>query len=261
MVDIPPYTSVLGQTAPADSSGVTFAVDVGNRDSVIRVRSHSLIRFVRIRRRWHEVNSLNTESQPNRCCGNGVYIGGESHITLDHLSLSWGGKALIGTYDSNDVLVSNCLLTSSFYNDEVTPSMGGYGADVSEESTNITYTRNIFYSGVNSWPAVIVTSQGELVNNLVYGTTNNMAVAAWQSGGGSSTQASYNLVGNRFVHFGNKNGILLYLSQQGARILRMYLKDNIGCQRTNSSDPEEKIVGFSANSRDPIPEEFVTTPL
>jgi hypothetical protein len=258
-LEIPPYTSVLGQTAPADSSGVTIALDAGNADHVLRVNSHSLLRFVRIRRRWDET-SLNTETETDRCCGNGMRIPLQSHIALDHLSMSWGGRALLGVYNTHDLLLSNSILTASFYNISHSPHMYGYGAQVSTSSSNITFTRNIFYSGAAQWPGMLVSSGGEIVNNLVYGADNNMEIGAEQSGGDPSTQASFNLVGNRVYHFNDRNGILLKSMTMDNRVLRMYVNDNVGGKRTSSAQPESAIVGNSTNSRDSSPEEFVMAP-
>jgi hypothetical protein len=244
---VPPHTSIFGQSAPKDSSGVTIALVPGDRQPVLQLSSNTVLRFLRVRRRWNDEESRNTQEDTTRCCGVAIkLIDDAQNIVLDHLSVSWGGTTLLKGSGVLHLAMTNSVVSDAFYDRSHTPLMLGSGI-VLTQARNVTFAANLFFNGFRDWPDVEAITSVEVVNNAFVHTGSNLRVAPAESTHVVPT-SRFNIVNNVFVDCSpQENGVSLG-EQTGERSLRLYVEGNLGCARTSDTQDETDIVGGGTNS-------------
>jgi len=249
---VPDRTTIAGQSAPADSGGITIRADPSLGSQTMTISgSDVLVRFLRFRR---------GASTAPTCCGDNVLVYETSNVVLDHLSVSWAVDENINSWGgASNITLSNSLSAEALYDSshEKGPhSMGllfGDGRDCS-------VVRSLFAKNVGRNPQMSLVTGIEVVNNLIASTTNTITVSNPEYPPGTVFDVAateVNIVGNLLHHHSSRNGVLVSLSDNP---YKLYVKDNIGCQRTSTTQPETDIVGNSINSDDPPANFYVSVP-
>jgi hypothetical protein len=250
---VPSHTTIAGQTAPADSGGITIKADPSLGTQTMTVSGDDVIvRFLRFRR--------GASTSPT-CCGDNILVYEASNVVLDHLSVSWAIDENLNSWGAaSNITLSNCISSEALYDSshEKGPhSMGLLFGD----GRNASVVRSLFSRNVGRNPRMDLITGIEVVNNLIVSTTNTIEIGHNEYPPESVFDVDateVNVVGNRFLHYSSRNGVLVGGVEDNP--YRIYVKDNIGCQRTSTSQPETDIVGNSVNSGDPPANYYTTTP-
>uniref|UniRef100_A0A7S1YIT2 Pectate lyase n=1 Tax=Sexangularia sp. CB-2014 TaxID=1486929 RepID=A0A7S1YIT2_9EUKA len=249
---VPDRTTIAGQSAPADSGGITIRADPSLGSQTMTISgSDVLVRFLRFRR---------GASTAPTCCGDNVLVYETSNVVLDHLSVSWAVDENINSWGgASNITLSNSLSAEALYDSSHEKGPHSMGL-LFGNGRNCTVVRSLFTKNVGRNPQMDLVTGIEVVNNFIASTTNTIQLVNREFPPTTvfdvdATEA--NVVGNRFDHHSTRNGVLVSLYDNP---YKLYVKDNIGCQRTSTTQPETDIVGNSINSDDPPANFYVSVP-
>lgn len=230
-----PYLTVAGQTAP--SPGITI------RRAGITIQTHDvLLQHFRVRV-GNETGGPNLEDR------DGLQViskqGGSSNVynvVIDHMSISWAVDENISTWypGVRNVTLRDSITSEALFEGGHPKGPHSMGFLIGNESQSITVDRNLFANNMDRNPRIGLNLRGvEVINNLVYN---------WKWSGTDVTKnSSAAVIGNKYIagpDTNQKNGI--EMGGQGS-INALYVKDNLGVKRTNSSQPEwTEVSGGSA---------------
>jgi pectate lyase len=250
------YVTIAGQTAPGDGvqlKGWGLLLSDGVHDAVIR--------HMRIRPGEPQVPDpaqggfMVRSENPAAIC---------SRIVIDHCSLYWGPGATTGcaNYVEN-VTWQWCIVQGLVHDFPGQPTSPGWGMALLSEEGKGASIRNISVHHcylVNSAignPAIGAGGPIHLVNNLIY-NWGSFGTSLDERGAGSAV----NLIGNRYVR-GPSSSTSRYAVGFGALHDSdgfIYVRDNLGPFREDSSQPEWAIVGYGVDAATywtaPAPEKY-----
>lgn len=226
-----PFLTIAGQTAPGD--GIMVRGNGARNLSMLRVFTHDvIIRHLQFRR--------GPSTEGGECNADAIALLEADRVIIDHVSAGWTTDQILTFWPATNVTVQESILTEalndSTHSDDCTADgplePHGLGPIAGNDSTNITFFRNVFANNLGRNPQLSPRIGGtvEVVNNVVY----NVCYAVSLTGLGEDTLQA-NAIGN-YIKWGpnscegHRNNILV------SRNVRAYLEDNLTPARNDGED-------------------------
>jgi pectate lyase len=247
-----PFVTIAGHTAPGD--GILLRGNGARSLNMLRVFTHDvIIRHLRFRR--------GPSTNGGECSGDTISLFGADRVIVDHVSAGWTTDQIMSMWPATNVTIQESLMSEALHNSTHSDdcSVDGplqphaLGPLVGQESTNITFFRNVFANNVGRNPQIKPTSGStvEVVNNVVYNVCYAISL-----GGAGEDYVEANAIGN-YIKWGpqscseHRNNILL------SGNVRAYLEDNLTPARTAGDD--EWLASSEFHERTPALTEFQST--
>lgn len=237
-----PYITIAGQTAPGD--GICI------RGGQLSVNTHNIVvRY--IRSRAGDNTDYNSGINPdNRDC---FEIQNQStppyNVIFDHCSASWGIDETMSTwYPCKDITIQWCILAEGLQNSLHTKGPHGKGLLIGDGARGVSILNTVFANNFDRNPMIKASTTVEFNNNIVYGwgsdDYNSVYVGLLGNEGHTPLQPNYlNIIGNTFLP--SASSFITYSVRANSDMdanSKIFIKDNIGLGRMNTSDPEVNIL-------------------
>jgi pectate lyase len=222
-----PFLTIAGQTAPGD--GICIKRNRSMKDGAVSISTHDIvIRYLRIR------------SGPGRdgeCCGDCLRIGaGAENIVIDHCSLSWGTDEITSSKDVKNVTYQNVIVAEGL--DSATHAQGAHsmGLFICGVEAITVYRCLIAHCSYRSPVFRSLHGTHQFINNIVYNWGSYGLVCRGEDPGDLVIKGNYFKAGQN----SNSNHHEIWVNQHR---VRLFVKDNIGPNRPDSTYDERSCVG------------------
>ncbi len=243
-----PFVTVAGQTAPGGS------ICIKNAGLVILTHD-VLVQHLRIR----PGNEGDVEPDDNdavQILGKHGHGAGAHHVVLDHISASWSEDETVSTwYGAHDVTLSWSIISEALNRSRHRKRTHSAGLLIGDGSHNVSVHHCLLAHNDFRNPLIIAGGTHDFVNNVIYDWgVLSAEVVDYDS------NSFLNFVGNFFLP-GPSAGSCPYelLIEQGPGTPRIYVKDNIGPRRPDSSVDDWAIVKHGWDQEQHAPQNYRAT--
>ncbi len=246
-----PFVTVAGQTAPG--GGICL------KNAGLAIFTHDvLIQHVRIRP-GNEGDITPEDNDAVQILGLVRQVGkrgdaaGAHHVVLDHISASWSEDETVSTwYGAHDVTISWSIISEALNRSRHRKKTHSAGLLIGDGSYNVSVHHCLLAHNDFRNPLISQGGTHDFVNNVVY----NWGVLGAEITDYNSN-SFLNFVGNYFLPGpSTRTGPYEILIDQEAGIPRIYVKDNIGLRRPDSSVDDWAIVKYGWGPEQHAPENY-----
>ena len=239
-----PFVSVAGQTAPGGG------ICIKNAGLVI-VTHDVLVRHIRIRP-GNEGNVQPDTNDAIEILGERGSSDGAHHVVLDHVSASWSEDETISTwYGAHDVTLSWSIISEALNRSRHRKKTHSAGLLIGDGSYNMSVHHCLLAHNDFRNPLIIEGGTHDFVNNVIYDWGVLCAeVVDYDS------NSFLNFVGNLFLPGPSTTGPYEILINPERGTPRIYVKDNIGSRRSDSSAGDWNVVKYSWGPEQYAPESY-----
>lgn len=190
-LSIPSNTTIFGQSAPGDGICIS-GENMSGKDHLVDIAGDNVIvQFMRFRLANDAV-----DADAFNCIG-------RDRIVIDHCSFSWSSDECVTCYGNTNFTMQWCMA----YEGLNTDNKGNHGFGGIWGGTNASFHHNLIANQSNRYPRfdhdyVNAQRRGpvDFVNNVIYITNNCNGVYGGESGNGTSTPRSINVVNNYYKY-------------------------------------------------------------
>jgi hypothetical protein len=240
-----PFVTVAGQTAPGGG------ICVKNAGLVILTHD-VLVQHIRIR----PGNEGDVEPDDNdaiQILGKHGRVAGAHHVVLDHISASWSEDETVSTwYGAHDVTISWSIISEALNRSRHRKRTHSAGLLIGDGSYNVSVHHCLLAHNDFRNPLIIAGGTHDFVNNVVYDWgVLSAEVVDYDS------NSFLNFVGNFFLPGPSaQSGPYEILIGQEPGTPRIYVRDNIGPRRPDSSVDDWAIVKYGWGPEQLAPESY-----
>lgn len=238
-----PFITIAGQTAPG--GGITLKTHPSVPQSALTIKGGAhdvVIRHIRSRPGPSTAQAVRGDDSQIK---DALQILDAHDVIIDHCSFSWATDEVVSTFSSaRNVTIQWCIIAEALRSPEGSTSPDGKGLLIgNREAANISVHHNLLVHNMGRNPLIKCRGPVDVVNNLVLAPA---AVAMAIDGEFGRTPV--NLVGN-LVMAPNADGLVSGVRALGNRPVALYLRDNLGPDRTRADQPEERFVDAMGGGR------------
>jgi hypothetical protein len=229
-----PYLTIAGHTAP--DPGITLT------NNGIRVQTHDVV--------IQHIQVLYGDKLPDRYQNetDAVTVGGSAekpayNVLIDHCSLGWALDEVFTTWapGTRDITISNSIVAEGLHCAAHPEGCHSKGVLIGEDSTRITFYRNLVANNIDRNPQWKPGTTGEFVNNVVYnwGPHKGWDLFNVPDVNRTGKGAKVNVIGNYYKP-GPTSSVktATVYGKPVAPATRLFLKGNIGPGRWEDSGDE-----------------------
>lgn len=240
-----PFVTMAGQTAPG--GGICI------KNAGLVILTHDvLIQHIRIRP-GNEGKVRPDTNDAVEILGQHGDTDGAHHVVLDHISASWSEDEMISTwYGAHDVTISFSIISEALNRSRHHKQTHSAGVLIGDSSYNVSVHHCLMAHNDFRNPLIIKGGTHDIVNNLIYDWGVLCAeVVDYDS------NSFLNFVGNFFVAGpSTKTGPYEILIGQEEGTPKIYVKDNIGPRRPDSSVGDWNVVKYGWGPEPLAPESY-----
>ncbi len=240
-----PFVTVAGQTAPG--GGICI------KNAGLAILTHDvLIQHLRIRP-GNEGNVTPEDNDAVQILGQRGDAAGAHHVVLDHISMSWSEDETISTwYGAHDVTISWSIISEALNRSRHRKKTHSAGLLIGDGSYNVSVHHCLLAHIDFRNPLISKGGTHDFVNNVVYD---------WGVLGAEITDydsnSFLNFVANVFLPGpSTQTGPYEILIDQEPGTPKIYVKDNIGPRRRDSSVDDWAVVKYGWNQQPYAPEQY-----
>ena len=240
-----PFVTVAGQTAPG--GGICI------KNAGLVILTHDvLIQHIRIRP-GKEGDVRPDTNDAIEILGKHGAIDGAHHVVLDHISASWSEDETISTwYGAHDVTISWSIISEALNRSRHHKKTHSAGLLIGDSSYNVSVHHCLLAHNDFRNPLIIEGGTHDFVNNVVY----NWGVLCAEIVDYDSN-SFLNFVGNFFLPGpSTKTGPYEILIEPESGTPKIYVKDNMGPRRSDSSVSDWSVVKYGWDSEQKAPESY-----
>lgn len=185
---------------------------------------------------------------PRPAYRDGVRIGSEkrlvSRVVVDHLSVLWGIDENVSIFGgARDITIQNTLIAEGLDKSIHPKGAHSKGILLSPNSKRISLIRNVIAFHGERLPLIQGGSSVLMLNNVIYGWggTSRSSIVDISDNKGSSG-VLLDLIGNVFIQAPWSTAFPSVFGKPVSQLSRIFLHDNLGPSRSNSSIPEKEIL-------------------
>jgi len=240
-----PFVTVAGQTAPG--GGICI------KNAGLAILTHDvLIQHIRIRP-GNEGDVTPEDNDAVQILGNRGDAAGAHHVVIDHISMSWSEDETISTwYGAHDVTISWSIISEALNRSRHRKKTHSAGLLIGDGSYNVSVHHCLLAHIDSRNPLISKGGTHDFVNNVVY----NWGVLGAEVTDYDSN-SFLNFVANVFLPGPSTQSapyeILIDLEPGTPKI---YVKDNIGPRRHDSSVDDWAVVKYGWDQQPRAPEQY-----
>jgi pectate lyase len=240
-----PFVTVAGQTAPG--GGICI------KNAGLAILTHDvLVQHIRIRP-GNEGDTTPEDNDAVQILGKHGRAASAHHVVLDHISASWSEDETVSTwYGAHDVTVSWSIISEALNRSRHRKSTHSAGLLIGDGSYNVSVHHCLLAHNDFRNPLIIAGGTHDFVNNVIYDWgVLSAEVVDWDS------NSFLNFVGNSFQP-GSSSQSCPYelLIEQEPGTPKIYVKDNIGPRRPDTSVDDWAIVKYGWDQEQHAPENY-----
>jgi len=239
-----PFVTVAGQTAPG---GICI------KNAGLAILTHDvLIQHLRIRP-GNEGNVTPEDNDAVQILGNRGDAAGAHHVVLDHISMSWSEDETISTwYGAHDVTISWSIISEALNKSRHRKKTHSAGLLIGDGSYNVSVHHCLLAHIDFRNPLISKGGTHDFVNNVVYD---------WGVLGAEITDYDSNSFLNFVANFflpgpSTQTGPYEILIDQELGTPKIYVKDNVGPRRRDSSVDDWAVVKYGWDEQQRAPEQY-----
>jgi len=240
-----PFVTIAGQTAPG--GGICI------KNAGLVILTHDvLIQHIRIRP-GNEGNVKPDTNDAVEILGQRGDPEGAHHVVLDHISASWSEDETISTwYGAHDVTICYSIISEALNRSRHRKQTHSAGVLIGDSSYNVSIHHCLMAHNDFRNPLIIEGGTHDIVNNIMYNWGVLCAeVVDYES------NSFLNFVGNTFIAGpSTKTRPYEILIGQEKGIPKIFVKDNIGPRRRDSSVGNWSVVKYGWDSDQSAPESY-----
>lgn len=240
-----PFVTVAGQTAPG--GGICI------KNAGLAILTHDvLIQHLRIRP-GNEGNVTPEDNDAVQILGQRGDPAGAHHVVLDHISASWSEDETISTwYGAHDVTISWSIISEALNKSRHRKKTHSAGLLIGDGSYNVSVHHCLMAHNDFRNPLISKGGTHDIVNNVVY----NWGVLGAQVADYDSN-SFLNFVANLFLPGpSTQTGPYEILIDQEPQTPKIYVKDNIGPRRLDSSVDDWAVVKYGWDEQQRASEQY-----
>ena len=240
-----PFVTVAGQTAPG--GGICI------KNAGLAILTHDvLVQHIRIRP-GNEGDTTPEDNDAVQILGNRGDDAGAHHVVLDHISASWSEDETISTwYGAHDVTISWSIISEALNRSRHHKRTHSAGLLIGDGSYNVSVHHCLLAHNDFRNPLIIAGGTHDFVNNVIYdwGVLSAEVVD-------SDSNSFLNFVGNFFLPGPSVRSCPYeLLIERDAGTPKIYVKDNIGPRRPDSTVDDWAIVKYGWDQAQHAPENY-----
>jgi pectate lyase len=239
-----PFVTVAGQTAPG---GICI------KNAGLAILTHDvLIQHIRVRP-GNEGDVTPEDNDAVQILGNRGDAAGAHHVVLDHISMSWSEDETISTwYGAHDVTISWSIISEALNKSRHRKKTHSAGLLIGDGSYNVSVHHCLLAHIDFRNPLISKGGTHDFVNNVVY----NWGVLGAEVTDYDSN-SFLNFVANVFLPGpSTQTGPYEILIGQEPGTPKIYVKDNIGPRRRDSSVDDWAVVKYGWDEQQRAPEQY-----
>ncbi len=240
-----PFVTVAGQTAPGGGLCI--------KNAGLAILTHDvLVQHIRIRP-GNEGDITPEDNDAVQILGKRGDAAGAHHVVLDHVSASWSEDETVSTwYGAHDVTISWSIISEALNRSRHRKRTHSAGLLIGDGSYNVSVHHCLLAHNDFRNPLIITGGTHDFVNNVVY----NWGVLSAEVVD-SDSNSFLNFVGN-FFQPGSSSRSCPYeiLIEQEPGTPKIYVKDNIGPRRPDSSVDDWAVVKYGWGPEPLAPENY-----
>ena len=240
-----PFVTVAGQTAPG--GGICI------KNAGLAILTHDvLIQHIRIRP-GNEGDITPEDNDAVQILGKRGDDAGAHHVVLDHISASWSEDETVSTwYGAHDVTISWSIISEALNRSRHRKRTHSAGLLIGDGSYNVSVHHCLLAHNDFRNPLIITGGTHDFVNNIVYDWGVLSAEVVDQD-----SNSFVNFVGNFFLRGPSaQSSPYEILIEQEPGTPKIYVKDNIGPRRPDSSVDDWAIVKYGWDQEQHAPENY-----